>query len=560
MSTVAKGAASVPWLDPRRWSALIRAHGLFLAFATLAEYGLVVAVVFGPWLPTPRQAEDLGVSLPLAYLATFALPFAVSQVLSGAWLLFVARPRRPLSEERTHSLALEALAAAGTSLRGYRRPVVLMGRVSQPHVLSILGRPYLVLPEGGLTLYSHLLGAEADPAFRAAVAHEAGHLKSADDLLFLPWSTYMAALFLFCLVGVLRVAGGTLSWTLMVSHLISVGLLVPLGLYAIRRREAYADSVAVTAFRAVAPVRAALATVPANAHGRLLSWLATHFDANQRGEWISGAGRPFLALSRRDLILVALIYFTLDISPFSMLASGGGGAQFELAIWLGELTKFLMVLLFVLTLAGASLARRGAPVPFVDAAIAATICVFAQQARGALQRGMFSLSQMTFVVAAGCASLVGGALLFVAVTRVLNLWTVAIAGRPGGDVQDRLVGGASLLAAAFAVPQALAFMLLIHLVRGIDGRQLEALAQASSEEQIRAFLPMILGVVALWVVLACLAAAVVLWSVVRSRRLPPLSCGICGESNPSRAQERLLTTCVRCGSLLRQDMFLPVAP
>jgi hypothetical protein len=547
---------AVAWLDPRRWSALARAHGLFLAFVTLVEFGALVKVVLGPWLPTPRLADELDLPLALAYLALFLLPFVSSQVLTGLWLHRNLRAGDRL-EAGVKRIAREALVTAGTPGAGFRRPTVCAGRVRQPAVVSVCGLPFLILPATGLALYRHFLGPQAEAAFRAAVAHEAGHLEAGDDVLFVPWLAYMSTLAALLAFGLFQVSQGLLSGVTVASHLLAVGLLIPLGMYAIRRREAYADSVAVTALGSTVPILAALKTLPSHGQG-WFTWLASHFSAARRSQWIAGAGVPFLTLSRLDVSIVALIYFTAGANPFSLAASGGGGLQFEAAMWVREMVGYVLITLFVLTLCGASIARRGNALPVRDVVLASVVCIVGKQLQELLQRGTFSLSQVGYLALSSCGMFVLGGLLFVGMTRLINRWTVCIVGRPGGDVQARLVSAAALLTATFAILASLAQTIAMGMMGRIGTEGAERLAKAPVEEQIAAFAPILFTVGALWLLQAVAAVGLIAWTLLKSRGLPPVPCSECGEGNSARAEERLVVTCSRCHSLLRKDMFLSV--
>ena len=540
---------AVPWLDPRRWSAFVRAQALYLAIATVVEYGLVWSTLFDRWVGTERDARDIGVSLGLLHSSVLILPLVASQVVVGLWLILFARVR-PLREPRALGLAEASLAAVGLARKGYRAPILCVGRVGEPHAASLLGRTYIVLPTNSIALYSHLMGpAEGDQAFQAIVAHEAGHLASADDLLFTPWFAYMCSLFILCVVGCLGVARGALPWTLMANHMIAFALLIPVGLYGMRRREAYADSLAVVALRAVNPIRAALRILAMGTASPWPSWTATHFDARRRAEWVAGAGWPFLALSRWDLRLLALIYYPLaDLSPFSLLALGDGIVS-ELATWAGDMTQFLMLVLFILTVAGATLARRGKAIRLLDAGMVVALCVLAKQLRVMLEQEAFRMNVLDWVKLFGEA--LWACFLFVVVNRVLTRWTVAVVRRPGRDVQQRLVSSAVFLAALFTVPFAFSGALFQRLMRLIP---IQAFLAGSDPR----FLWLGLAMAGVMAVMAVIALAVVVWSVIRSWRPVPQPCDTCGKPDAPSARERLPITCSHCRGVLNSAMFVTV--
>jgi hypothetical protein len=523
-------AQATRWIDPRRWAALVRAYALFLVVATVAEYNKVWHLVLAPWLPTPKEATDAGMLLQPVMVGLFLLPLALSQLITACWLLLVVRPRAPATVERVSVIATEVVATVWQGQRRYRSPLILVGAVAQPQLVSILGKPFLLLPRQGLALFEHQLGADAEPAFRSVIAHEMGHLESWDDLLFFPWFAYVFCGLGFCGIGLYLSLVGRFALSLVISHAGVMAALASLGFYVVRRREAYSDSFSVVSLESLEATQ--------------LRLLAEH-------------GRPFLDMSRVDLGLAAFIFFNFSTRATSDLAAGGG-FFWATTMWLDDMTHFTILFLFLLMIGGLALAREGRPPRMLDLALAGALCMTSSQAFRFFSEGVFNLLHIGMVLLTLLGSLLVAVVPFTIALRVLSRWAVAILGRPIGDPRERLVWGALGVASAFTVLEKiydLGSALVFRPMMGSVQKNPFAFSNAPLSDQLATFLPIMLLVALLWSSQILLGIGIALWAIVRSRsiHLPP--CASCGlDTSPLRRERPLLVACPRCQATLRHDL------
>src|SRR5439155_15214018 len=139
-----------------------------------------------------------------------------------------------------------------------------------------------------------------------------------DDILFFPSMTYLLCGGVVEMLGWWSVATRRLAFRVAFGHALALGVVLILGLYLVRRREAFADAFAVATGGTEEPVRLALQTTAASRPGS--AFLRTHFDARRRLAWLEQAGRPFLDATRTDLCLLGLLWGTgATVSPLATL-------------------------------------------------------------------------------------------------------------------------------------------------------------------------------------------------------------------------------------------------
>ncbi|AGP34592.1 M48 family metalloprotease [Sorangium cellulosum] len=380
-----------PWLDPLRWTGLVSAYALLLLVFTLRIYTDLVTDVFAPWFPEVRPGDPS--SRGIAIGAWLLIPFVAGQIVTLGWLLSCVRWRAPKDAEHQDSKEAreivdktmkQDLSAAGV----WRRPIVLWGRVTHPHLVSVFGKAVLLLPAGGTWFfhqYAPTRNYRAAPrdAFRAVLQHELGHLKMWDDLLFGQWYVYFFASALAWLAGVLLLALGRVELTVLLRHTVLLSGLAALGAYVMRRREAYCDSFAVALSGSEEPIRTALDSLNTSrgVHGSPRRWplldrLRAHSNPARRLSLLEGRGRPFVAVSRWDFALIAFYFVFIPSTPFASLGveeAGRLGEAFGLGI--DVVVKMAVDVLVVLVIAGATLAREGRAPVFRELAAATLIAI-----------------------------------------------------------------------------------------------------------------------------------------------------------------------------------------
>jgi Zn-dependent protease with chaperone function len=556
LPTAAPPAVERAWIDPRRWATLVRAYALFLAVAALSVYNDTWDLILKRWMVTPAEDATSGVWLQPMKVALFLLPFIASQLFTAVWLLLV-RARRPEDSNRAYRITREVLDEVRRA-RGFRRVRVVVAAVAQPHLVSVLGKPFLVLPRQGLRYFEQHVRADPEQSFRAVIAHEAGHLESWDDLLFLPTFSYIAASLLLCLFGAVQAIGGKMAFSAVLAQVLAIGALAVLATYVVRRREAYADSFSVVTLRSVDATTNALAALRREA-AATRSRLNTHFDVHSRLALLARRGRPFLELTRYDLALVAFIYFNLGKPSVSDVAAGAG-AVWVLTSWFDTLTHFVLIWLFVLLVAGAALARRGEPMPTRDLVIAAVLALGSRAVFGFIGTGVFTVIQGMSALATFFGSLLLSGVPFLLVMAVLNRWAVAILGRPGRDARERLVWGALWIATVFTALRML-FMLAASGFAARAASSIEDVAGGSTEQQVAFMLPLFLMVLGMATVTLAAALWIAIWSWRRSRSIPDVRCPACGMTFfPKTARYPVALSCPRCEAILRHDLVVQFEP
>src|SRR5262249_20505732 len=147
-----RAAASGPtfWLSLR----------LLPAVASIAFVGLLFVPSY--WAYEPRAVEDLDVTLAIAACATLVLFVAAATRASGAWHRSARRGRMRLRAARPLDV--------GSAIPTYEAPI-------EAPMMALVGvfRPRLVVTRG-------VVDALTADELRAAVAHEIGHLRAADNL------------------------------------------------------------------------------------------------------------------------------------------------------------------------------------------------------------------------------------------------------------------------------------------------------------------------------------------------------------------------------------------
>jgi hypothetical protein len=435
--------------------------------------------------------------------------------------------------------------------------------VAQPHLVSVLGKPFLILPRQGLAYFEHQLGPDAESAFRSVIAHEVGHLESWDDLLYFPWFAYTIAGFAFCAVGLYLGVIGRLAFSQTFNHILILGGLALLGFYVVRRREAYSDSFSVVSLRSVEATERALQALGGESAGKKHGWGDTHFDVKTRLELLKQRGKPFLDMSSIDLGVAAFIYFNLSSNPLSNLASGGG-PFWALTLWLDGMTSLGLGLLLLLMIGGLSLARGGQPVGLFELGTAGFLCLLSRQISQFLAAGAFNFFQVIMFILTTFMILIMSLIPFVLIFRTLNLWATAILGRPGGDPRERLTWGALGIVAGFTVLGVFSEQGLYLVTRRITSGGLESLkslANAPTMEQVWFMLPLFLVVLVLWISQIGWGLLIAGWSWIKSRSLPALTCPRCGGSTGSHGKNpRIVVTCPHCGATLRPDLVFELLP
>jgi len=523
------------WFDPVRWSWLVRAWALFLVIASLAEYFEVLQAVLGPWLPSGR-VQNPNLWLTVALL----LPFVASQVGTGLWLLLLARPQDPSPDEGAAVLGI--IAQTGLVRKQlWRRPRLLSRRVAQPHLVSIFGAPFLIMPNRALPYWRHHLGImDGERAWRAVVRHELGHLEAWDDLLFLPWLFYWISSLALCAIGLYRVVEGRLDWSVALSHLSVVLGLGLLGRYVVRRREAYCDAFAAVVGGAIGDIRSALEVLTGATRHRT-ALFRFHFDPHSRLEWLRGRGRRFLDMTRVDLGLVALVYLAIGTTPLAKAAFHDSLRLVARA--LDTATTIAADSLTLLIIAGVSLARGGKRLSWTELAGAAGICVLGKLIHEWLRRGIPSLGGL-WLTAFEVAFQVSFYLLPFAVLFVLvSSWSVAFLAEHRVDSTQSLGWIAFVLAIAWrftdAAPNLLSQAPLSNMISLLQEGHLEQ-AGSLSWRVLGSYL--LVGVAK-----ASLVVTLWIWAALLRQRLRERVCRWCGTSIGGARQSRIELACSRCG-------------
>lgn len=553
--------ATTLWIDPRRWAALVRAYALFLVVTTIREYNATWHTILTAWLPDPGGAADMRILLQSAKVGLFFVPFVASQLLTALWLLSV-RPRPPRADERSFQIALETWKEIQAHPKRFRSPWILVGAVAQPHLVSVLGKPFLILPRQGLAYYEHQLGPDAESAFRSVIAHEAGHLESWDDLLYFPWFAYTITGFAFCAVGLYLGLIGRLAFSQTFNHILILGGLALLGFYVVRRREAYSDSFSVVSLRSVEATERALQALGRESAGKKHGVGDTHFDVRTRLELLKQRGKPFLDMSSVDLLVAGVIYFYITSSPTPVSElSSGSSFLMALTLWLNDMASCALWFLLVLMIGGLSLARGGQPVGLLKLGTVGFLCLISREISQFMAEGLFSFSQIIMFFLQTFGVLIIGIVSFVLTFRMLNLWAIAILGRSVGDPRERLNWGALGIVAGFTLLETFSNLSLYLVARRVTSEGLEAAVNGSPTEQLSLMLPFFLSVLAFWISKAGWAVLIVGWSWFRSRSLPALTCFACGDSTGSQGRNpQLAMTCPHCGATLRSDLLLELMP
>ncbi|WP_437992788.1 M48 family metalloprotease [Sorangium sp. So ce145] len=386
--TAERSESHKPWLDPLRWTGLVSAYALLLLVFTLRIYTDLVTDVFAPWFPEVRPGDPSSRSIAIG--AWLLIPFVVGQIVTLVWLLAYVRWRAPKRLESDEAREIvdatmkRDLSAAGV----WRRPIVLWGRVTHPHLVSVFGKAVLLLPAGGTWFFHQYAPTRNDrarprDAFRAVLQHELGHLKMWDDLLFGQWYVYSLASAAAWLAGVLLLALGRVELTVLLRHTVLLGGLAALGAYVMRRREAYCDSFAVALSGSEEPIRTALDSLNTSrdVHGSPRRWplldrLRAHSNPARRLSLLEGRGRPFVAVSTWDFALIAFFYLFIRGTPFASLSFPEAGRLGEaLGPSLDVVVQMAVDVLVVLVIAGATLAREGRPPIFRELAAATLTAV-----------------------------------------------------------------------------------------------------------------------------------------------------------------------------------------
>jgi Zn-dependent protease with chaperone function len=393
-------ARARPWIDTVKWSWLVKSYGLTLALVTFVEYSNLLGEVLGPWLPNSVGGLRIAGALPW-----LVLPLLISQLVTTIWLVAVVRIARPPDEPQ---VAIAAQAIARHFARpSWRTPRIVVGRVAQPQLTSVLGMPLLILPRSGLALWDHQFGPKRSPdVFAAIIHHEIAHVMAWDDLLFVPWFTYTTCALGIWLAGLVLSISGRFDPFALLGHLVLLVGIGLLGYYVVRRREAHADAFAVVTQGTDDHVRSALSVLahPVGHH-------RFHFRPRERNEWLSSHGRRFLDLDRIDLGLLAMITIVVQ-EPFSDLFQNGA-----LKIATNWLTESAVEVLVILTVAGMAIARNGQIPAWRDFAVTSAVCALGVACYEALTAFMPNMVS----VAAVFSSLTVGF-----TVNVVNLWILIV--------------------------------------------------------------------------------------------------------------------------------------
>jgi hypothetical protein len=507
----------------------------------------------------PTESSTVDPWLQPMKLAVFLLPFLASQLLTGLWLLLIGA-RRPDADDRASRIAREVFDGIGHGGRRYRKIRIVIAAVAQPHIVSILSKPILVLPRQGLAYFEERGGANPEQSFRAAIGHEAGHLESWDDLLFLPSFSYLAASALLCMFGFYQAIAGRIALPAVLSQSLAVCALIVLATYVLRRREAYSDSFSVVALRSVEATKAMLESLRGERSSKR-SWLTTRFDVQTRLALLAQRGRSFLEMTRYDLAITAFIYLNLGKPSVGDVAAGAG-VVWLLSLWLDALTHFALTWMLVLMIAGAVIARQGERLPSRELFGAALLSVVAGKVHELMRVGVFGVDQIAMMIKITMVAVVISGVGFLLVMTGLNWWTVAVVSHREGDGRERLVWGAFWITTLFLLPKLLFEVVAAGFARSFANTPaLEALGGGSTEQQMRAMAPLGIMVVTLWLCWIGLAIGVAVWSRRRARSVPGIICSFCSLSIfPGSTAHPIALVCPRCGGVLRPDLLVEIEP
>lgn len=528
-----------PWIDPLRWSALVRAHALFLAIVTATEHAKAATDIFAAWLPEPSEKLDR----QLTYLAIIALPLALSYVLTGAWLLLHGATR--VRDPKLLSLLDEALAPAKAL---GRRPRLLTARVAQPLVISIAGVPFLIVARTGDEYFKFQLGQERGPlAFRAVIAHELGHISGWDDLLFFPWFTYLLSASAVVLAGFGLAATDHLAPMVPFSHALRLAGVAAMGVYVVRRREAFSDVFAAITMGSEAPIRFALDALDRGE--RESSLFATHFSFARRRQWLDSRGCAFLNMSRTDLGLFALVYLTMDGNPLSPLLYEGTRLG-SITWWFDSLASFALAVLGILAIAGMTLARGGCRLPSRDLIIAATVCFAGKALHDLALAGFVNVLELGISIFSTAMDVMFELVPFVLIVLILRRWSLGILVTSGTDPKERIVFGAMLIAGlktALETGTRLVFTpsLFEPLLRSFEQDALRRAVADVSFVLIPSF-----------ALQGAFLVGLGLWAYARPDRCRALQCDRCGAHYPGTSPNHPLALICACGASLRPDLAI----
>ncbi len=460
--------------------------------------------------------------------------------------------------DRSLQLTLEVLNAAGFAQRAFRRPRVLTGRVAQPVLVSLAGKPVLILPRNGLAYFTHHLTDNADSAFCSVIAHELGHLTSWDDMLFLPWFTYCICGLAGCATGIILAFLGRASLSVMLAHTIVMCALYWLGFYVIRRREAYSDAYAVMVLGNITPTKLALHALMADGR-KLSSWGSSHFNVAERMTLLNRHGRPFLEMGFVDLGITSFFFLDALFHQTSGLAVPRNLVTALLRL-LGDTANLFLLFLLLLMIAGLAAVNEGKPPRLRDLILASAFCMAVTGLHDFLKSGAISLYSAFIHGTTAILDLIIWAICFVILFRVLHRWAVAILGSRTGNVSERLFWNAALAATSFSILSSLANI-------AVDSAASSMMKRAAAEPTVsldtglQQMVARLLPAVLIWIValLARLIFIAVLYvsAIMRTRHTTRATCSACCSSeDPTSTRSPLLLSCSRCNSILRPDLVV----
>jgi hypothetical protein len=553
------------YFDPTIWGDLVRVLMLFLVMATAAAYNRAWTQVFAAWLPTPVEANTLGIRIEPISLVLFFLPWLFSQLVTAAWLLWHG-VRKPNPEDRAYQIAKDALESARKFSGGHRRPRIAVAGVD-PRMVSLLGIPILLLPRQGLRLFDHRLGPKAESGFRSAIFHEAGHLASWDDVLYPPAVYYGAFGILVCCIGIGLAASGQLALAPVLARLTRLLVLFVGGYYVLRRRESYADSFSVLLSGCVKLPLDTLRKVVRKDEGATYRWWEPHFDVSTRVRLLPDSGRTLLEMSPLDLCIAAFIWFNLSERALGSLVLTSNATS-GLVFLTDGLSRFFLLLYFVLTIAGLAVAREGVPPRRVDLLAAGV-------ASGAIMEGYEIVSANLFNDAAVFMQfLVSGltvlfeSAVFILVFHLFFKWMVAVLDaarqRPRQHVWQAVVVSAVWMAIGSGGSIALRGLIVPVLNHTIDVNQITApvpsttdLVAISKMPALRFVLPVYLIGVLMFFAYVLLLVAVAISTWVYRKKQVAEDCASCGQPVDKIAKP-LLRLCPSCHAILRPELVISV--
>jgi hypothetical protein len=534
-----------PWLDPVRWSGLARAWALLLMTLTVSAYARAVTQMFAAWIPSGLEIllQPETATFPALVLV---IPYLSSQLMTGLWLLRRARIRKPDATNRCRTIAAVAIEDVMQLGLLRRRPRLAIGRVGQPVVASVFGVRVLVLPDD-LVLWEHLVGDEAEIAFRGVILHELGHVYVWDDLLNTPWIAYVGCAVAAIGVGFGLAFLGRLPIVEPLRLLIVFAGLALGGVYVVRRRVAFADAFAVVIDRREAPIRAAIGALP------LRSGAGPHFSAVVRSAWLGRAGGPFFESGPLDLaLIVAMLVLPGVDAPLGTLSTSLGGIG-SMASFVDGLIEMGIRALTLWSLVGLVIARAGRRPPARAFVIALVSWVLIEACyRFITEVGPsigWSPIPLVNLVLSGLVVDVPAPLVVCIVTTA---WASALISSGLVDprnvisrVVKRFVAWQAIVGAVTAIWMHTTVARMV-----IDPAFLDANAGRGRtfEMLVGAFLLNGIGYGGL---------LSMLWSRRSARRVRWVTCDACGAAQPTATGLHL--TCSRCARLLREDIAVPVA-